>query len=267
MMEMPYHDSTAFVTLTYDDSHLPRTFAADPATGEALTPIAPLVPADFTNFVKRLRRRFPSRSLRIFGCGEYGNQSFRPHYHLIVFGLPLDDFVPLSKSRLGDQYYRSPLVESCWTDDYGSPIGYCVSAPASWKSCAYVARYVLKKQLSDDQDCYAVAQLPPPFIRMSRRPGIGARFYDDHPDMMTSSLINVSTPDGGVSFPAPLYFRRKLAQSDPYSAYWYALERQKSAQDRYNLELQQLTGLDAYDKMLLDRDRHTRKIKQLRRLL
>lgn len=71
MLEAECHASSAFVTLTYDDEHLP---------GE-------LKPRDLQLFLKRIRRRVEPQKLRFFGVGEYGDTSGRPHYHVILFGL------------------------------------------------------------------------------------------------------------------------------------------------------------------------------------
>ena len=73
-----------FCTFTYDDDHVPRSYYPDPETGEAI-PSLTLCKRDFQLLMKRIRRRFPDDHIRFFACGEYGSQTFRPHYHAIVF--------------------------------------------------------------------------------------------------------------------------------------------------------------------------------------
>ena len=68
VVEAKQYDDNYFVTLTYDDAHLPAKNS--------------LVPDDLQKFMKRLRKHFPNNKIRFFACGEYGDTSWRPHYHL-----------------------------------------------------------------------------------------------------------------------------------------------------------------------------------------
>ncbi|QXN75010.1 replication initiator protein [Microvirus mar5] len=72
---------TYFITLTYDEEHVPRI------NDNLLT----LCYHDFSCFMKRLRRNFPQHNFKYVVCGEYGSNTARPHYHLILFSsLPFD---------------------------------------------------------------------------------------------------------------------------------------------------------------------------------
>lgn len=68
MLELQDHDEAYFVTLTYDDQHV--TLSDENA--------ATLVKSDLQNFFKRLRK--DGQKIRYFACGEYGENTFRPHY-------------------------------------------------------------------------------------------------------------------------------------------------------------------------------------------
>ena len=85
--ESYYWDSCIFLTLTYDDDHLP--------------PNGSLVKSDLQKFFKRLRKN-SGKKMAYFACGEYGEQTARCHYHVILFGL---DF--LSKSD-------RDMIKLCW---------------------------------------------------------------------------------------------------------------------------------------------------------
>lgn len=218
MLELPYHDSSFFLTLTYDDEHLPRSYSCDPSTGEVISPSAPLVKRDLQLFFKRLRKN-TGQKIRYMACGEYGDTSFRPHYHAIVFGLKLFDLVPYKHSRLGYQYYNSPMLDKCWTDSEGRLKGYIVAGSVSWDTCAYVARYILKKQMGSFASfSYESLGLTPEFSVMSRRPGIGRQYYDDHPEIWNFDKINISTPQGGRSFAHPAYLRHLFEIDEPERA-------------------------------------------------
>lgn len=114
-----------------------------------------------------------------FGCGEYGEQLGRPHYHACLFGYDFPDKV-LWTTRGGHDVFRSPLLESVWA--YGqSEIG-----TLTFESAAYVARYCVKKVTgrkareyyeSVDHESGEIGSLLPEFATMSRRPGIGAGWF------------------------------------------------------------------------------------------
>ena len=91
MLELQYHESSYFVTLTYDDEHVPVTYYSENVDGEARSGLT-LRARDLQLFMKRLRKEHSYERLRFFACGEYGSNSYRPHYHAIIFGLTLDDF-------------------------------------------------------------------------------------------------------------------------------------------------------------------------------
>lgn len=245
VLEMEYHKSTMFLTLTYDDEHLPFTYDISKDTGEA-TPVSTLYPRDLQLFLKRLRRDYPF-PLRFFGCGEYGSQTLRPHYHLILFGLDCQLDL-LKKSSLGDNYYTSPLIAKFWSDpDSGVPLGNHLIAPATWKTCAYVARYILKKQVDvRSADFYSKHCIEPPFIRCSRRPGIGYQYFVDHPDCMQYSRIACGNVDDQRSFSPPAYYKRMFKDIDPVSADWYSIERESFIESQ-NCARKLLTDKDIFD--------------------
>ena len=140
MMEARDHVSNLFITLTYKDSALPENEYIDPETGAyEQSPVHTLRRRDVQLFLKRLRKN-SGQEIRYYGCGEYGDETFRPHYHLILFGLdlPASDLSFLRQSSAGFPYYRSELIEKCW------PHGHSLVCNISWDTCCYVARYCTK---------------------------------------------------------------------------------------------------------------------------
>lgn len=258
MLEASLHDSNYFVTLTYDDAHLPISYAADPDTGEAI-PHATLVKRDMQLFFKRLRKRFGC-GIRFFSCGEYGSKTFRPHYHAIIFGLHLDDLIPYKRSPLGYQYYNSPSMSSVW------PYGYVVIGDVSWDACAYTARYVLKKQVGETAHIYDDLAIEPEFCNMSRRPGIARDYYDQHPDMFDYNQINLCTPTGGVSFPPPKYFERLFEVDYPEQAQERKDAKRALAENEKRLKCL-LTDNDYLDMLKIEEVKKRSRIKSLTRKL
>lgn len=266
MLELYYHKSAYFATLTYNDEHLPRSWSVDKDTGEAF-PAATLVPDDFQKFMKRLRKRFCEQQIRFFGAGEYGSQTLRPHYHVILFGLELPDLVALKRSRLGDQYFVSDSFQSCWRDSDGNDIGYTLLGAVSWETCAYVARYIMKKQKGAQKSFYADLGIMPEFSRMSLKPGIGRQYYDDHKDTIWKfDKINVSTKNGGLSFPPPRSYTRILADDDPVLAEEISSIRKFEAITRMNQKLM-LTDKGYYDILKMEEEMKIKRARQLRRIL
>lgn len=263
MLELPYHDQSWFVTLTYDDAHVPKTFTVDKKTGEVVAPALSLRSRDLQLFMKLVRRHFPNDKIRFFASGEYGTNSLRPHYHLIIFGLHLQDLVEYRKSPLGFCYFNSESLSRCWIDGTdGSQRGYVVVGAVSWDTCAYVARYILKKQKGATAALYGDLGIEPEFSRMSRRPGIGYQYYVDHPEIWKYDKINLRTLSGGRSFTHPLYLRHLYEIDDPLSAAELSeLRRLKAIADN-NLK-SNLTDLDYYDTIKLAEDRKQRQLKSL----
>lgn len=216
MYEAQYHDQSWFVTLTYNDDHVPKSYFDHPETGDKM-PSLTLDRRDIQLFLKRLRLAKSGDTIRYYGCGEYGPTTWRPHYHIILFGLHLDDLQIKSQNVDGTvNSYVSPTLQAAWSlRPFGnmSPvldaIGEVECSPVSYATCAYTARYVVKKQLGPDgRDFYERFALKPPFTFMSLKPGIGAQYYRDHPEMYQWDSIDLPVPQGSLKLRPPRYFDR-----------------------------------------------------------
>lgn len=141
LLEQAGHEFATFVTLTYAPEHLPEN--------------GTLVPDHLKLFLKRLRRVIEPRKIRYYAVGEYGDETFRPHYHAIIFGM----------SELEAQ-----TIANAW--DYGG----IYAAECNEATCDYVAGYVLKKMTKADDE--RLEGRYPEFSRMSLKPGIGAGAMD-----------------------------------------------------------------------------------------
>lgn len=247
VMEQCYHDQSWFLTLTYDDDHLPRSFATDQFTGEIISVHGTLVKKDLQDFLKRLRKN-ARQSFRYFSAGEYGGQTFRPHYHLLIFGLSLDDLSVVSRNFAGQQYYVSDIISKCW------PQGIHILGPVSWQSAAYVARYTMKKANSDYNSLYYVqANIQPEYQTMSLKPGLGYQYYLDHSDIFEFDSFSVSTPQGGRIMYPPEYFKKKFREEHPKEYLKRSLQCRRNSEVKEHLKLL-LTDKD-YSDILKDEER------------
>lgn len=190
MHEASLYEDNTFLTLTYDDDHLPHGGS--------------LCLSDIQNFMKRFRQYISPKKIRFFQCGEYGDQFARPHYHTLIFGYKFTDVVKEDvPSDTGFSLYYSPSLKSLW------PLGMHKIGEVNFDSAAYVARYVLKKwakaDLVDDKLYDAMVEYSravrrgeaaprgkdffsgkksfydgkkEEFVTMSRRPGLGQGWFD-----------------------------------------------------------------------------------------
>uniref|UniRef100_A0AAU8B0E5 Replication initiator protein n=1 Tax=Dulem virus 154 TaxID=3145631 RepID=A0AAU8B0E5_9VIRU len=269
LLELQYHKSAYFVTLTYDDLHAPETWYGDPDTGEAKRAYT-LRKRDFQLFMKRLRKQ-TGQELRYFAAGEYGSKTFRPHYHAIIYGLELNDLEFYKVSELGFNYYNSPLVNrawSCYNKDKRSitPLGFAVVAEVTWETCAYTARYTAKKNNTEGEDYFQSMNLEPPFTLMSRRPGIGAQYFEDHPELFEHAYINVATEKGGRKFRSPKYFFNLLERENPALASDLKAQRKELMDKSHALKLQN-TDLSYLDLLEVEEEALIARTKCLERRL
>ena len=154
--EASMHPMSEFLTLTYRDQELPENMS--------------LEVKDWQLFAKRARKKLGP--FRFYAVGEYGELG-RPHFHAIAFGMDLKDRVKWKKSDSGEWAYRSPMLESLWTK------GHCTTGYVNYKSAAYVSRYVMKKQTGKAAKEY-YGDRRPEFSVMSRRPGVGAGWFEKY---------------------------------------------------------------------------------------
>lgn len=140
--ELTYNNDAMFITLTYDDEHLP--IASNPFNEilkELELPlIGTLKKTDLQKFFKRLRKDCPGQKLSYFACGEYGDQTHRPHYHIILFGLKLND---INKKIVIDNWNKQKWEPFQIKKQFGL---------VEYHSCRYVAKYVTKQLSGKEED-------------------------------------------------------------------------------------------------------------------
>ena len=195
MLEAAQYKDNSFVTLTYDEEKLPSDLSVSPRVLQL--------------FMKRLRKAYPVK-LRYFGCGEYGDQTMRPHYHLALF-----NFASCERGQTRFSRHGTPCCAPCSMVAQAWGLGNVMLGTLEPKSMAYVAGYVTKKMTSAD-DQRLEGRLPE-FARMSLRPGIGLGMMDDLASVLMEhkldeKMIDVPTSlqHGTKQWPLGRYLRRKL---------------------------------------------------------
>lgn len=191
MHEAQLHERSSFLTLTYKDL---------PSGGS-------LNVRDVQLFMKRLRKSRGYAKLRFFQCGEYGERTFRPHHHMILFGEDFfSDRVQIEDSQSGLPQYVSPELDALWTH------GRSTLGDVTFESAAYVARYSLKKVTGDRSEAHYKGRRPE-FVTMSRRPGIGAGWLEKF------GIANTYNSDSvvmrGREMLPPKFYDKILEKVDP----------------------------------------------------
>ena len=225
-------ESVWFVTLTYDNEHIP---GVNHETGEVvrgamylrrkkepdLAINQTLWYEDIQNFLKRLRKAY-SGQLRYFVAGEYGEKTGRPHYHMILFGYQPEKLEPYSKVK-PDEYMVDSRITRCW----GLGIHNLINPTQGGYS--YVAGYVTKK--FDDETLEHIKNgLRPPFAQMSRDPGLGYKYYQEHKDeIWKKGYIQL---DNGKRASIPRYFQEMQRIEDPKILWELKKRNQQRAIDK-----------------------------------
>lgn len=207
MHETKLHRYNSWLTLTYDDNHLPSRYytgLTHPRTGKKIYS-GTLYKPHIQQFYRRLRKSLSRKGaiadftisfdyqaerlrprLRYYYGGEYGERYRRPHYHICLFGIEFNDRKHVDTTSLGFKLYTSERLGQLW------PYGQHMIGDLTWETAAYTARYIMKKVTGDQAEHYyreldfdtgKWITTTPEFNDMSRNKGIGhdwyQRFYKD----------------------------------------------------------------------------------------
>ncbi|AXL15072.1 replication initiator protein [Microviridae sp.] len=233
--EAQEHSENSFITLTYDDQHLPEN--------------ASLSVRDWQLFLKKLRKHLAPKKIRFYMCGEYGeapdqlNQIGRPHFHAIIFGHTFMADAELKREE--PKAYYSETLEEVWGN------GIAEFGPMELGSAAYCAQYTVKKITGKNAaDHYLrmnpytgeVTPIKPEFSTMSRRPGIGKTWYEKYNGDLDKGFVTLD----GKKEAIPAFYKRIMEDEKAFE-----LERIREdnlanlkKQDRWNLEAEEKTYLE-----------------------
>lgn len=201
MHEAQMHQDNCFLTLTYDDKHLPDDYSVDLA--------------EYKNFLKRLRVSLAPKQIRFFGCAEYGEENHRPHYHFLIFNHRPTD-LQLHSHNKKIPLHTSQSIQKLWK------LGFSTVGELNYQTAAYCARYVIKKIGGDLASHHYTRQHPitgllhqvrPEFSTQSRRPGLGDSWLQKYKDdVFPSDFVVVD----GKKHPVPKFYTRRLAEEEQH---------------------------------------------------
>ena len=229
---------SSFITLTYDDEHLPINGSLDKNESK--------------KFIKRLREHLSrnnwfQREIYAFGlklsvpdfkyyiCGEYGDLDGRPHYHAIIFGV--------------DSAQLKPFLRKTWTK------GFFQCEDVSHARIRYVMKYIDKQyntntafyNKDDVKDDYVQ-----PFSTWSR--GLGMDYIlDNLADVEKYGGIN----NAGKIVPLSDYLMKKLGLDKiGFKTFFNNLKRDSESQGysnvrEYLLDKRYSDELNFYHSLLL----------------
>lgn len=167
-----------------------------------------LTPADMRAFLDNLRHIVGYGKFRYFGVGEYGDDNFRPHMHLVLFGYP---------SCLKPRHRGDCSCKTCAPIHQAWGRGFITNDPLTPERAQYIAKYTIKKMTRSDDP--RLGNKHPEFTRMSLKPGIGAGIVEALAELITR--YSLLTPQGDVpvtlrhgtqQMPLGRYLRKKLRE-------------------------------------------------------
>ena len=171
--ELMFFRTGMFLTLTYNNSSVPRAFTSQPkfVDNQIFYTDTTLVKAHLQKFFKRLRYYLDKekRKIKYYACGEYGDKTDRAHYHVILLGMKSWSF------------HDRMLIKKCWS------YGHIDFGDASVASGRYVAKYCNKVHESYDyKKRYLVQGREAPFKLSSL--GFGKRYVEQEKDNIYNNL-------------------------------------------------------------------------------
>ena len=239
--EASLYEKSCFLTLTYAPENLP--FGGT------------LAKKHMQDFEKRLRKYFEPDKLRLFGCGEYGERTSRPHYHLCVMNADFNDKIHHSTHN-ENKLYTSETLDRLWK------LGHCKIGSLTFESAAYVARYVTKKFTGKNAERHyevyvgngEIIDRVPEFPIHPRRPGLGKPWLEKfETDIYPDDFVVMN----GKKMRPPKYYDAQLQKTRPYE-----FDEIKQRREQHG---KQFKKEQTHERLLVKEIIHQQKIKLLKR--
>lgn len=194
--ELQCSDTAFFVTLTYDTDHAPITNKG----------WMTLEKSHLQLFFKRLRWKQRTNDIKYYLAGEYGDRSYRPHYHAIIFNMQLSTLIGTSKAKQCLAMPEMLLNGSMMFDTSLWPYGKITIGTVTMSSIGYTLKYISKPSRiplhkNDDRK--------KEFSLMSK--GLGKSYLNQkhwhHADLITRMYLPI---EGGKKIAMPRYYKEKI---------------------------------------------------------
>lgn len=192
-------NKASFVTLTYSNENLPQI--VNHQTGETH---GTLVKKHFQDWLKRFRQSYWRKHhkkaiFKYYLCGEYGPRTFRPHAHIIFFGLDRLDI-------------NDAIID--WQEKYGF-VDYEAIDLLHIKSLSNTARYIGKYASKGvyDNPLIKLGLVAPTFRLMSK--GLGLSYVQKMSAYHKNGDIYEITDKynytlNGLKYALPRYYKTKI---------------------------------------------------------
>jgi len=207
-LELREHQQSCWATLTYSEKYVPPTLSKP----------------HLSSWLKRLRSRLPDSKVRFFASGEYGETTQRPHYHCILFGTS-DEHSITSSWRFG-HVRIDPITPAA----ISYVAGYC-SKKVGWK---------LDRGERVDPETGELFTYQPPFILMSRNPGIAANAKKYWPSWRETAIHH------GREVPVPRYLHQAWKDHASFQAQ-ETLETERAQRELSKLDTVRESGTLFYE--------------------
>lgn len=271
MLECQRHEHNYFITFTYNEESLPIATTSIYNGQQWENPgdwTGTLWPDDINRFLNSLRqdlkRNKHHTGVKYYYAGEYCPSSGRPHYHMILMNCPLDitQFYSFKQDpKTKKLHWKSKELERLWNK------GFIDVGEVEWSSAAYVARYTMKKltQESNKTSYYEQGKLPE-FVRMSRRPGIAAEYFNENLDkILRDESILMRNYHGDIaSYKHPRAWDKKIKELYPEA--WEMIKESREAAAKRSQELENdIANYTDLEKLQIKAENIIRKTKLLPR--
>lgn len=226
--ESQMHQEGAFLTMTYDEEHLPE-FSSLSTEDKANEWQRPQDRHHLSKFWKRMRKAFGK--MRYYSVGEYGDQTQRPHYHACIFGHAFVQGRTIVR-RTPSLLWENPRVTEAWGQ------GQVRIGALNFRTARYTASYVTKKLRSKQQyvrleeDTGELIPLVQPKAYMSRN--LGRSWWDQYRHQVSAHDYVII--DGKRQKP-PKAYDRWLKERSELALEMIKEERQKHTEPKTDEQL------------------------------
>ncbi|WNK14765.1 MAG: replication initiator protein [Microvirus sp.] len=262
--EAQLHQDNAFITLTYDEQHLPENNqlvyrdwqlfmkklraktsmdieleskteprkCTPPCTTRTTKSRDINIPENLNTENLRKKQKKKTKKIKFYMAGEYGTEKGRPHFHACLFGHDFKDKIYYKKTSSGSKLYTSETLDKIWGKGFTS-IG-----DVTIESAAYIARYIVAKITGPGSERYyerinyntgEIYDLTPEFNRMSLKPGIASEWIEKYEsDCYPEGELTLLE---GRKTRTPKYYDRKYKKREPLKYEQMLWQREQRAKE------------------------------------